>query len=163
MKKAQVKKSSTFTTAIKAIVVIDILIALFLLLLSVSLFVESQAIKQNPEEAITSFMKALEAYPSLQFTEAEGRAYVLRIAEAAPYIGTALLIGAILHIILAIALRKRKSWARIVQIILSILMIIYALLGISTGSIVFNIILLLIEGWIASYLLFTPEGKKTFT
>lgn len=162
MKKVPVKKSSTIATAIKVIVVIDIIITLFLLILGISFFAESQAIKQNPEEAIISFMKAVEKYPSLQFTEAEGRVYVLRIAEAAPYIGTVFLIFAILHTVLAIALWKKKSWARMTQIVIAMLAILYGLLGVSAGTIVVGVFLLLIEGWIASYLLFTPEGKKAF-
>ncbi|MEK6825354.1 MAG: hypothetical protein AABY00_01055 [Nanoarchaeota archaeon] len=162
MKRVKVISGNVLPTTIKTITVINILVVFLLFLSAVSLYTESQAIKDHPEEALTAFIKSLEKYPSLQLTEEQARESLQNVVQVAFYIEIGLLLLAIFQGIIAFALWKRKPWARIAQIVVSLLFVAYSLLGISVGAIVFNILVLLVQGWIASYLLFTPEGKKAF-
>ena len=68
----------------------------------------------------------------------------------------------ILEIFIGIGLWKRKSWARITAIILSIIGILAALVGMANKDILNNILGLVINGAIAVYLLFSYNVKKAF-
>ena len=108
MKKEKTKKEIFLPTPIKTIIVIDILLALFLLFIGISFFASSMEIKNNTREATTQFMAALENYPSLNMSAEQAREYILRVAEVAPYIATFLIVLAILQGIVAIYLWKRN-------------------------------------------------------
>ncbi|MBM3232985.1 hypothetical protein FJZ18_02360 [Candidatus Pacearchaeota archaeon] len=165
MKKSQVRKlkPTVSPSSIKAIIVIDCIIALLLLLLGISLIASSIQILKDPSQATEQFLEALKNYPSSNIAAEDAESYVLMIAKVAPYFGAILLILAFTHVLLAIYLKRRKNWARMTQIVLAIFAIIYSLLIIGSGNFVFGILFLLIEGWIASYLLFTPGGKDHFS
>lgn len=165
MKKTQVRqlKTQNLPTSLKTIIVLDIILVIFFLFAGVSFFTGSSEIKNNPEAVADQVMKELQQYPTLNISAAEAKEYVLRFAEVAPYIGAGLILIALIHGVTAGYLWKRKSWARIVQIVIALLFIAYALFTISAGAVLMNIGILLIEGWIASYLLFTQEGKSFFT
>ena len=165
MKNSAVRKAkpSTSPSSVKAIIAIDCIATLVLLLLGISFIVSSIEILKDTSQAKEQFLEALKNHPSTNIDAADAESYFFMIARVAPYIGATLIILAFIHILLMVYIRKRKSLARMTQIIIAILAIIYSLLLIGSGSFVFWILLLLIQGWIASYLLFTPEGKNYFS
>ncbi len=161
MKKSKSKGVNVLPNKIKTIIVIDIILSIILLFLGISFFVASSEISSNIDKSVESFMKEAAKYPNINLTKIDAKEYLLTIVAISPYIGTFLIVLSIIHIILSVYLWKRKSWARTVQIILALFFIGYSLFTLSIGSIILNILIILVEGWIASYLLFTPEGKTS--
>jgi uncharacterized membrane protein (DUF2068 family) len=78
------------------------------------------------------------------------------------FLAIILLALAVLSFFVARGLWKAKSWARITAIILSILGVIFAIIGMVGGEIGSNILGLILNGLIGAYLLFSEEVKKAF-
>ncbi len=70
-------------------------------------------------------------------------------------IGIIVLVMGVLYFFIGLGLWKRKSWARILAIAVSIVFFIW-------GLFLFDIITLVINGLIGGYLLFSKEAKKLF-
>lgn len=78
-------------------------------------------------------------------------------------LGVILVILGIVLIFVAINIKRGKNWARITQIILSSLSILFGILGLFTGNFRGLITSATIPALIVYYLLFNQEAKQFFT
>lgn len=113
---------------------------------------------------ITSFLLILGGI-SLMFG---GRDLIAAYPALAPVSGFLIIFAvifiaiAILEIFVGIGLWKGRKWALITAIVLSILGIVFGLLGMFDGEIASNMLTLVINLIIAGYLLFNPKVKQVF-
>ncbi|MBW3003868.1 hypothetical protein KY328_02070 [Candidatus Woesearchaeota archaeon] len=77
-------------------------------------------------------------------------------------LGIVMIVVAAVEFFIARGLWKLQNWARIVAVVLAILGILGGVFSLFAGSVVSGVIGLLINGFIAGYLLFSAEAKKAF-
>ena len=82
--------------------------------------------------------------------------------------GVVILLFAGLYLLVGIGLWKLRNWARITQIVLLIIGLIFGAIGLvgilanfHAGQLIFPLIILAIEAWIVVYL-FKPHVKQAF-
>lgn|SRR5579859_5282419 len=90
------------------------------------------------------------------------------LAAMGAFAGIACLILAVLYLVNGIGLLKLRGWARLLTILLTLLAIVFevmgivrALAGMHVGIIVWELILIAIDAWILVYL-FKPHVKAAF-